>query len=261
MQTLRVLRAYVRLNLQIIFAYRLNTLVDLGVALMWLVWELVSLGVIYNNTDAIGGWKAGDLIALLGASKVLHAVMFTMIWPNTDFFNKAVRDGTLDYTFLMPANSQLLVSINRLTVWQLHNIVQAFILVPLGIWMSARTTTPADLLLFVALCLSGMLIVYSLWIVLIAAVFWFTKFDNNVTIIQAMMDTGRYPATIYPTWLRILVTFVVPIAVATTVPIQALRGELPVLQGMGFLLFGVAALWGASLVWRAGVRRYSGASA
>ena len=41
------------------------------------------------------------------------------------------------------------------------------------------------------------------------------------------MDSGRYPATVFPGWLRALVTFVVPIAVATTVPVQALRGELP----------------------------------
>jgi ABC-2 type transport system permease protein len=69
-------------------------------------------------------------------------------------------------------------------------------------------------------------VIYSLWIVLIACTFWFVKFDNNVTILQALMDAGRYPATVYPVWMRILVTFVVPIAVATTVPLQALRGEL-----------------------------------
>ena len=61
---------------------------------------------------------------------------------------------------------------------------------------------------------------------MIAATFWFIKFDNNVTILQALLDTGRYPSTVYPFWLRLIVTFVVPIAVATTVPLQALRGEL-----------------------------------
>ncbi len=68
--------------------------------------------------------------------------------------------------------------------------------------------------------------IYSLWVVLIALTFWFVKFDNNVTILQALMDTGRYPVSVYPAWLRLIVTFVVPIAVATTVPMQALRGQL-----------------------------------
>ncbi len=60
---------------------------------------------------------------------------------------------------------------------------------------------------------------------LIALTFWFTKFDNNVTILQALLDAGRYPATVYPAWLQIIVTFVIPIAVATNVPLQGLRGE------------------------------------
>lgn len=95
---------------------------------------------------------------------------------------------------------------------------------------------------------------------MIAATFWFTKFDNNVTILQALLEAGRYPATVYPFWLRMIVTFLVPIAVATTVPLQALRGELSGGQILLFLGVGVAAFLVASQVWKFGIRRYSGAS-
>jgi ABC-2 type transport system permease protein len=78
--------------------------------------------------------------------------------------------------------------------------------------------------------------------------------------LQALMDSGRYPATVYPIWLRVLVTFVVPIAVATTVPLQALRGELAWPQVLLFLGIGAASLVISAAVWKAGVRRYSGAS-
>ena len=96
---------------------------------------------------------------------------------------------------------------------------------------------------------------------LIALTFWFIKFDNNVTILQALLDAGRYPATVYPPWLRMIVTFIVPIAVATTVPLQALRGDLSAWQVLLFLGVGAASLLVAMRVWKAGVRRYSGASA
>lgn len=102
--------------------------------------------------------------------------------------------------------------------------------------------------------------IYSLWIVLIALTFWFTKFDNNVTILQALLDAGRYPSTIYPPWLRLIVTFVVPIALSTTVPLQGLRGEFSPGAVLLFLCIAVASFLIASLVWKAGVRRYSGAS-
>jgi ABC-2 type transport system permease protein len=120
--------------------------------------------------------------------------------------------------------------------------------------------TPLHILTFILLALSGVIIIYSLWIVLIALTFWFTKFDNNVTILQALLDAGRYPSTVYPVWLRIIVTFLVPIAVATTVPLQALRGELEAGRIVMFLVIGVVSFIVASRVWKAGLKRYSGAS-
>jgi ABC-2 type transport system permease protein len=126
--------------------------------------------------------------------------------------------------------------------------------------MAGDFVTPLSLLSFFFLTISGGVVIYSLWIVLIALTFWFTKFDNNVTILQALLDSGRYPATIYPVWLRPLVTFVIPIAVATTIPLQALRGELSGQQILLFLGVGVASFVIASQVWRFGVKRYSGAS-
>ena len=107
---------------------------------------------------------------------------------------------------------------------------------------------------------SGAAIIYSLWIVMIAFTFWFTKFDNNVTILQALLEAGRYPATVYPAWLRLIVTFVVPVAVATTVPLQDLRGDLAAWQVGVFLGVSAASVWVASRVGRSGIKRYSGAS-
>ena len=74
------------------------------------------------------------------------------------------------------------------------------------------------------------------------------------------MHTGRFPATVYPIWLRVIVTFVVPIAIATTVPLQSLRGDLEWWQIGLALLTGLVAFLLSRAVWRAGVRRYSGAS-
>ena len=104
------------------------------------------------------------------------------------------------------------------------------------------------------------LVIYSLWVVLIALTFWFVKFDNNVTILQALLDSGRYPVAVYPPWLRIIVTYLVPIALATTIPLQGLRGDLGYLQVLVFLGVGIGSFWVALRVWKAGVKQYSGAS-
>jgi ABC-2 type transport system permease protein len=166
----------------------------------------------------------------------------------------------MDYTILQPVNSMFLVTFSRITVWRMWDLVLATVLIVVGITVSGDVTTPLSILTFILLTVSGAIVIYSLWIVLIALTFWFTKFDNNVTILQALLDAGRYPVTVYPVWLRIIVTFIIPIAVATTVPLQALRGELNLQNVVLFVVVGIASFWVAKRVWKEGLKQYSGAS-
>jgi len=260
MHVFKLISTFLKVNLQIALAYRVDTAVNILINAMWLGWELLSLSIIFSNTEALGGWGPGELIALLGVFRLVNMVMAAVIWPATQNFNTAVRDGSLDYTLLQPYNSLFLVTFSRIVVWRVWDLVLGIGLVVAGISMSGVGATPANLAFFILLVVSGMLIIYSLWIVMIAATFWFVKFDNNVTILQALLDSGRYPATVYPPWLRMIVTFVVPIAVATTVPLQGLRGDLAAGQVGLFLGVGALCFMIAYQVWRAGVKRYSGAS-
>jgi ABC-2 type transport system permease protein len=258
---LRLLSAFLKVNIQMSLAYRADTLVNILINLMWLGWELLSLSIIFSNTNTLGGWGPGELIALLGVFRLVNMLMAALIWPATEKFNTSVRDGSLDYTLLQPANSLFLISFSRIVVWRVWDLILAVGLIAVGLRLSTTGgTSVANLPGFLLLAASGMLIIYSLWIVLIALTFWFTKFDNNVTILQALLEAGRYPATVYPFWLRMIVTFLVPIALATTVPLQALRGDLSGGQVLLFLGIGAASFLIASQIWKAGIRRYSGAS-
>jgi ABC-2 type transport system permease protein len=260
MHTFRLLSAFFKVNLQMALAYRTDTVVNILLNLMWLGWELLGLNIIFSNTPNLGGWGIGELIALLGVFRLVNALMAALIWPNTEKFNASVRDGTLDYTLLQPADSMFLVTFSRMVIWRVWDLLLGAVLIIIGIRMSGGSTLPLNFVSFLFLVISGSVILYSLWIVLIAVTFWFVKFDNNVTILQALLDTGRYPATVYPTWLRLIVTYLVPIAVATTGPLQALRGDLNAWQVVFFLGVGVASFLVASRVWKAGVQKYSGAS-
>jgi ABC-2 type transport system permease protein len=260
MQTLKLLSSFLKVNIQMSLAYRADTVINILLNLMWLGWELLSLNIIFSNTTTLGGWGLGELIALLGVFRLVNTLMIALIWPNTEKFNQSIRDGSMDYTILQPVNSMFLVTFSRITVWRIWDLILAIVLIVAGVNMAGDIITPFSFLAFALLAITGILIIYSLWIVLIALTFWFTKFDNNVTILQALMDSGRYPATVYPAWLRIIVTFIIPIAVATTIPLQALRGDLGPGKILLFIGVSIASFWVATKVWKLGLRQYSGAS-
>ena len=260
MHIARILSSLLKINLQQALAYRSDTLLSVFLSVFWMGWDLVQLQIIFSNTRSIGGWGIGELIALLGVFRLTNTLMNALIWPNTERFNSSIRDGSFDYNLLQPLNSQFQVTFSRMVIWQSWEVLLAGILVVAGIRMSEQIPGTLHLLSFLVLTGAGIAVIYSLWIVMIALTFWFIKLDNNVTILAALLDAGRYPATVYPIWLRMIVTFIIPIALATTVPIQALRGDLTGAQVLMYLGIAAGSLFLSSSIWKAGVRRYSGAS-
>ena len=84
-----------------------------------------------------------------------------------------------------------------------------------------------------------------------------TPFPAGTTDLQAWIRN----ANLAPDWLRIGLTFLVPVAFAVTVPAQALTNRLTPLTLLGALGLTLLLAGLARLIWRLGVRSYSGASA
>jgi len=68
----------------------------------------------------------------------------------------------------------------------------------------------------------GLVIVYSFWLILATCSFWLVKVEIILVIFESMFQAGRWPVTLYPRPLRLVLIFIVPVAFAVTVPAQAL---------------------------------------
>ena len=107
----------------------------------------------------------------------------------------------------------------------------------------------------------GLALVYCLLLVLSTLAFWFVRVDNLLAIFWSFLDAGRFPVDVYPGWLRVTLSTVVPIGIAVTVPAQAVAGRLDAI-GLGAMVLGTLVVWAfASWFWRVGLRNYTGASA
>jgi ABC-2 type transport system permease protein len=71
---------------------------------------------------------------------------------------------------------------------------------------------------------------------------------------------ARYPVGLYPGWLRLVLTWVIPVGIMTTVPAQALTGALSPGLLIGSVALAVGFLVAASVLFRTGLRRYASAS-
>jgi ABC-2 type transport system permease protein len=114
---------------------------------------------------------------------------------------------------------------------------------------------------FVLMLIAGGVIIYSFWLILSTLSFWFVRVENILVVFQSMYEAGRWPISLYPGWLRYGLTFIIPVAFATTVPAEALTGRLTWVTLLIAVALAVVLFLLSRLFWRAGLRHYSGTSA
>jgi ABC-2 type transport system permease protein len=184
-----------------------------------------------------------------------------MIRPSFERLMDDVRRGTLDFTLTKPEDAQLLVSIRQVQLWKLGDVALGLIVLLVALDRLGSADGGWRAVLFIAGLLAGGTIVYSFLLILATCSFWLVRVENLLTIFQSMYEAGRWPIGIYPRWLRWSLTFLAPVAFATSVPAAGLTGRLSAqtLLGAGALAIGllVVSRW----FWGVGLRHYSGASA
>jgi ABC-2 type transport system permease protein len=258
---LRLFRVFLKVGVLNELEYRVNFYVQILRSLIGLATGLAGLSVVYSHTDTLGGWGPPELLALLGVFFIVSGAINLVIAPSMQRFMEDVRQGTLDFTLTKPEDSQVLVSVKQVQIWKLVDVAMGLAVLGIALGQLQTTVGVGEALAFGITLLSGGAIVYSFYLFLSTTSFWFVRVDNVLVIFQSMYQAGRWPVGIYPWWLRSALTFIVPVAFATTVPAEAIAGRLDWQTLALSLAVAGAMLVGSRWFWSVGVRRYSGASA
>jgi ABC-2 type transport system permease protein len=252
---------YFRLGALNELQYRANFWINLLQSVLSLISAVAGMGVIFYHTDALAGWQPMELLALLGIYFLMSGFINTFVQPSMERFLTDIRLGTLDFVLTKPRDSQLLVSIRRISIWSLIDVLMGIAVLILALTRLGRPISVTQVLSFLLVLAAGGVIVYSFWLMLATIAFWFVKVENILVVFQSMYQAGRWPVSIYPAVLRVVLTFLVPVAFAVTVPAEAIVGRLT-WSTLALSLGLAAAIFAAARAfWRFGVRSYSGASA
>lgn len=241
--------------------YRINFLVQLFHSLLTLGTGLVVLALVFSYAETLAGWRPTELLAVLGVHILMGGIIKTSIQPNMVRLLGDVREGTLDYALTKPVDTQLLISVREVSLWQMMDMVIGLIVLGVAVVRLQAVIGWEDGLAFTLMLLLGAVMIYSFWLILATGAFWLVRMEQIVELFQSVYQAGRWPISIYPGWLRGMLTFLVPIAFAVTVPAEALTGRLTVQVMVGATVLAAALFSFARWFWHVGLRNYSGASA
>ena len=256
----RLLAVQVRMSALLALQYRYDFLIEGAISVFWTVTALVPLFVVFQRGASIAGWSFGEALVVSGCFTLLQGALEGAINPSLTTVVDHIRKGTLDFVLLKPADAQFLVSTSRFLPWRATNVLTGLALIVYGSIEVGRAPSIAGVLAAMGLLASSLLILYSLWILTVSAAFYVVRIDNLTYLFSSIFDAARWPASIFRGALSVVFTFVIPLALMTTYPAQALLGTL---SPAGF---GIAIAWSlgfallARAIWLRSIGRYTSAS-
>ncbi len=203
-------------------------------------WALMNFGlyrIIYGHAQTIGAWGESEFFIFLGTIWIINSLLQTFFMPNAEEFSELIRTGSLDFALLKPIDTQFLISFAKVDWSQLVNV-------PLGLFVVVFSVRElmgdpdnplhvgwGTILLYLFFVGCGLLILYSLMLMLAASSVWLGRNQNLYTFWFYITNFYRYPLEIYQRgalgWtLFATFTFVIPILVVANVPARVLAQPL-----------------------------------
>jgi ABC-2 type transport system permease protein len=238
-----------------------NFFIQILQSLISLAIGLIGLALVFDYTSDLNGWSANELLVVMGIYLLMGGLIRAAIQPNMNRLMEEIREGMLDFALTKPADSQVLVSVREFRFWQLADVAVGVVVLGVALSRSGQTLNAVQWLAFVAALLLGALMIYCFWLMITSSAFWIIRVDEIVNLFEGIYAAGRWPVGIYPSWLRLSLTFLVPVAFAVTIPAEALTGRLTLPTLLGALALTAFLLVVSRWIFKLGARNYSGASA
>jgi ABC-2 type transport system permease protein len=257
---LRLAATFLRIGILNELQYRVNFVFSLVQSLISVGTSVAVLALVFANTSSLRGWSSRELLVVMGVYVLVGGVIKMLIQPNMQQLMVDVQEGTLDFVLTKPADGQLLVSVRRVQLWQGVDVLVGAVLIVVAVLRLDSRPSALAVGAFVLTLLLGLVAIYCFWLIMSTAAFWITRLDPIVELFDGMYQAGRWPVSVYPGWLRVGFTVVVPLAFAVTVPASALTGRATALLLLGTVAFTLLLAALTRRTWTAALHRYSGAS-
>lgn len=258
----RLLKLFIRASAQQDMAYRANFWIQLLNAVLNLLVGVAGVSVIFSQVHTIQDWDYAGALAVLGVYLVVGALRSLVIGPSLDALagmGMEVSSGKFDFTLLRPVDTQFLVSFRIWNLYAVIDLVLAAAVLVGAVIQPGQVFTVGQLVGFILALLAAITVVYAVLLAFTGLVFWSPGF-LFAWAFDAVFQMARYPVELYPGWLRLVLTWVIPVGLMTTLPARALTGSAPIPMVLASLAVAAVLVGGASAFFHFAIRKYASAS-
>ncbi|GAA5072071.1 ABC transporter permease [Nocardia iowensis] len=244
-------------------AYRLSFASEVFSAFLIGLVEFAEVWVIFHNVRVLGGLDLNAALLLFGFGQSTFALA-QVLFGHLDTLPTLIRMGQLDAYHLRPQPLLLQLITSDISLRRFARASVALVVLALGFLRNDIDWSPATVALVLLTMLSGIALFGGIFVCAAGLQFYLI---DGAELTNSFTYGGSFaavqPATVFPTPLRLLFGFAIPVAFTAYLPTIELLG----LPGPALLpawlawLSPLAALWVWLLAlsfWRFGTRHYQG---
>lgn len=263
MTTIKKLRKYWQLfwlfryvRLMVMMEYRSNFYLWSTISLMWTLFNFFFFTILVDVSGQIGGWNKNELYVLLGYFTIMDAIIWSFIARNMHTYTESVTYGSLSLLLTKPIDTQYILMTQDNGYSNLPRLVIGIYVLITAIGNLTIAPNFTQILFSVAACLFGLLLIYAIWFILATLSLYVEKLNNIHEVVPALRRTMQVPRTVYTGLSSTLLTVILPLALATSIPSEILLGKNSWVWLVYLMLFSSIALFMSRLFLHSALKKY-----
>ncbi len=212
MHGLRVYGALIGASIRSQLQYRLSVLFNIT-GYFTIFWsEFIAIWILFRHFGSLAGWRMEEVLVCYGLAHLSHALAEFAV-RGFDFLADLTRVGAYDRLLLRPVSTVVQLCGHEFALHRLGRLLQALIVLTIALIIIDEPILPIGVFLLVWALFGGACLFSGLYILQGAVGM---KVLQNIEAFNIFTDGGpqmaQFPMSIYPSPLRGVFTFLIPLA-------------------------------------------------
>ncbi len=216
--------------------------------------------IIYGGTSSINGWTEYQSLLVLGVGSLVTGLGSLTFFPFMYNFGRDIDEGDLDMRLLKPLDILFQSAFNLVDFEDFIVVPNSLLLIVYALWKLHPSHLLINIIGFIPIFISGMVILFSLLTLIQSLAFKLIKVDSVASFYWSIVNISKYPAKAIKGIGLIGTTLLVPIAVISSLPAEILFGRWDWIWIVGSIISAIILFILSRWVFMSSLRHYSSAS-
>lgn len=254
---LRLYRHFLAQRFKILMEYRVNFMIGATSTIFLQAAGLLTIWVVMRQVPDINGWTLDEILLLYGLLTLARSINHMFADNLWTLGHTYIREGSFDRFLVRPIDPLFHLLADRFCHDGIGNFLVGLVLVVRSLTVLEINLLPVNVFYLLASVLSGGAIFISLNLITAVSAFWIVESIPLTQSVFEMNEFAKFPLSIYPKAIGILLTWVIPYGFASFYPASHLLGrDVGALAWLG-LPVAAALLFLGYRFWCFGLRHYA----